>query len=53
MGDVMSNDQEQFDTEVMQELWHIQFGTAEEARGDYDYDVQRQRELDDAKPNRC
>ena len=27
--------------------WLIQFGTAEEARGDYDHDVQRQRELDE------
>lgn len=25
----------------------IQFGTAEEARGDYDHDIQRQKDLDD------
>ena len=27
----------------------IQFGTAEEARGDYDHDIQRQQELDEMK----
>ena len=43
----MSNDQDQYDTEVMQELWLIQFGTAEEAEGDYRHDVQRQQELDE------
>ena len=27
----------------------IQFGTAEEARGDYDHDIQRQQEIDEMK----
>jgi hypothetical protein len=40
-------DQERYDCEVMQELWHIQFGTADEAEGDFRHDVQRQQELDD------
>ena len=47
------NDQDRFDYEVSREEWEldnpwlIQCGTAEEARGDYDHDVQRQRELDE------
>ena len=31
------------------DYWLIECGTAEEARGDYDHDVQRQRELDEMK----
>ena len=54
--------QEQYDYEVSREEWElenpwwvIQCGTAEEARGDYDHDVQRQRELDEqaGEPNKC
>lgn len=50
----MSNDQERYDYEVSREEWElenpwwlIKCGTAEEARGDYEYDVQKQRELDE------
>lgn len=45
--------QEQYDYEVSREQWElenpwiIRCGTPEEARGDYDHDVQRQRELDE------
>ena len=50
--------EEQFEYEVMREQyeeehaedttepWDITFGTAEEARGDYDHDVQKQAGLD-------
>ena len=47
-------EQERYDYEVMRELhedtteaWDISFGTAEEARGDYDHDQEKQRELDE------
>lgn len=29
--------------------WLVRCGTAEEARGDYDHDIQRQKELDEMK----
>ena len=31
------------------DYWLVQCGTAEEARGDYDHDIQRQREIDEMK----
>ena len=51
----MSNDQDRFDYEVTQELWHIEFGTADEARGDRYRDEVRQAELDarPAETNKC
>lgn len=52
-------EQERYDLEVMREkweeeqaaydsteAWEVRFGTAEEARGDYDHDIQRQYDLD-------
>lgn len=52
--------QEQYDYEVMREEWEevhgetcewwdVRFGTAEEARGDYDHDQARQQELDERR----
>lgn len=52
-------EQERYDLEVMREkweeeqaaydsteAWEVRFGTAEEARGDYDHDIQKQYDLD-------
>ena len=33
----------------MSDDWQVVFGTPEEARGDYDHDIQRQQELDEMK----
>ena len=33
----------------MSDEWRVRFGTPEEARGDYDHDIQRQQELDEMK----
>ena len=38
--------EEQHSTDTC-EWWDVSFGTAEEARGDYDHDQMRQAELDE------
>lgn len=52
------SEQERHDCEVMAEMWEeehadtcepweIKFGTAEEARGDYDHDQYKQQQIDE------